>query len=426
MKKDEFFAQLRTAFAGMDEELIMDILGDYENHFKEGMENGKSEEEICDELGNVEEIRQAFLDENPAAMTINVNSFVSNDSGAANKQSDSNIVFPINRVTDTNNTDDANFNSNSDTVGNSDIYNRFYPGIQRVNVQLTDADIEIKKSSTNEVELSVTGGLADDMEALKETLRVSASVGTLSIQQEKKAGISVSYAASRLCGLKVGKYSARIAIHIAVPEQFEKIKVKSISGDIVANDISSGSFLVEAVSGDISVDQLNTTQCELNSKSCDIKANNISAKTLLIHTGSGDVGVEDCQADELFASSISGDVNVIACKADKMDVVSISGDIKAEFDKSAQCRAKSTSGDCKVTIGNQVDAVVSSTSGDVNVRYIGEIGLEMTLSSTSGDVSAVCGGINSKGKKKVQERFGEPDSKLKASTISGDIKVRDC
>ena len=33
MKKDEFFAQLRTAFAGMDEELIMDILGDYENHF---------------------------------------------------------------------------------------------------------------------------------------------------------------------------------------------------------------------------------------------------------------------------------------------------------------------------------------------------------------------------------------------------------
>ena len=25
-----------------------------------------------------------------------------------------------------------------------------------------------------------------------------------------------------------------------------------------------------------------------------------------------------------------------------------------------------------------------------------------------------------------KERFGEPDSKLKASTISGDIKVRDC
>ena len=389
MKKDEFFAQLRTAFAGMDEELLTDILGDYENHFKEGIENGKSEEEICEELGNVEEIRQAFLDENPAAMTINVN-------------------------------------SNSDAVGNSDIYNRFYPGIQRVNAQLTDADIEIKKSNTNEVELSVTGGLADDMEALKETLRVSASVGTLSIQQEKKAGISVSYAASRLFGLKVGKYSAGIAIHIAVPEQFEKIKVKNISGDIVVNDISSERFLVEAVSGDISVDQLNTKQCELNSKSGDIKTNNSSAKTLLIHTGSGDVGVEDCQADELFASSISGDVNVIACKADKMDVVSISGDIKAEFDKSAQCRAKSTSGDCKVTIGNQVDAVVSSTSGDVNVRYIGEIGLEMVLSSTSGDVSAVCGGINSKGKKKVQERFGEPDSKLKASTISGDIKVRDC
>ena len=48
MKKNEFFAQLRTAFAGMDEELLTDILGDYENHFKEGMENGKREEETCD------------------------------------------------------------------------------------------------------------------------------------------------------------------------------------------------------------------------------------------------------------------------------------------------------------------------------------------------------------------------------------------
>ena len=31
MKKNEFFAQLRTAFAGMDEELIMNILSDYKS-----------------------------------------------------------------------------------------------------------------------------------------------------------------------------------------------------------------------------------------------------------------------------------------------------------------------------------------------------------------------------------------------------------
>ena len=95
-------------------------------------------------------------------------------------------------------------------------------------------------------------------------------VGTLSIQREKKAVISVSYAASRLFGLKVGKYSAGIVIHIAVPEQFEKIKVKSISGDI--------------------------------------KANNSNAKTLLIHTGSGD-GEWKIVGQMNFASSVSGDVN---------------------------------------------------------------------------------------------------------------------
>ncbi len=422
MKKDEFFAQLRTAFAGMDEELVKDILGDYENHFEEGMENGKSEEEICEELGNVEEIRQAFLEENPAAMTINVNSFASNNSGANSDGSDE--------------ADEADVADHSDC---SDIYNRSYPGIQRVNAQLINADIEIKKSNINNVELSVTGGVAEDRETLKETLHVSASAGTLTIQQEKKAGNSVSEVTSWIFGLKAGKlYSTGLMIQIAVPEQFEEIRVKSASGDINANGVSCDRFLVEATSGDISVTELNAKQCELQAKSGDIQAKDISAKTLLIHTGSGDVEVENCQADELQASSTSGDVNATACQADKMDIVSVSGDIEATFDKSAQCRAKSTSdksaqcrakstsGDCKVTIKNQVDAVVSSTSGDVSVRYIGGVGLEMALSSTSGDVSVACGGINSKGKKKMQESFGAPDSKVKASTISGDIKVRDC
>ena len=44
------------------------------------------------------------------------------------------------------------------------------------------------------------------------------------------------------------------------------------------------------------------------------------------------------------------------------------------------------------------------------------------MALSSGDVSAVCGEINSKGKEKSAGRFGEPDSKLKISTISGDIK----
>ena len=413
MKKDEFFAQLRTVFAGMDEELVKDILGDYENHFEEGMENGKSEEEICEELGNVEEIRQAFLEENPAAVTINVNSFVAND-------------LKTNQMTNsaTNSATDSNGVDGSD---HSDIYNRSYPGIQRINAQLVNADIEIKKSRTNNVELSVVGGIAEDREALKEALHVSASAGTLTIQEKKKPGGNTSQVVSWIFGLKAGKmYSTGLMIQIAVPEQFEEIRTKSMSGDIEANGVSCERFFVEAISGDIFVDELNTKQCELQAKSGDIKAKNSSAKILLIHTGSGDVEVENCQAEELQASSTSGDVNETACKADKMDVVSVSGDMEAEFDKSAQCRAKSTSGDCKVTIKNQVDAVVSSTSGDVSVRYIGGVGFEMVLSSTSGDVSVACGGINSKGKKKVQESFGAPDSKVKASTISGDIKVRDC
>lgn len=61
--------------------------------------------------------------------------------------------------------------------------------------------------------------------------------------------------------------------------------------------------------------------------------------------------------------------------------------------------------------------------GDFQVRFREKFEVKFLLLTR---LSVVCGGINSKGKKKVQESFGALDSKVKASTISGDIKVRDC
>ena len=58
MKKDEFLPTAARLRKEMDEELLTDILGDYENHFKEGMENGKGRG--LTKAWKYREIRQAF------------------------------------------------------------------------------------------------------------------------------------------------------------------------------------------------------------------------------------------------------------------------------------------------------------------------------------------------------------------------------
>jgi uncharacterized membrane protein len=52
MNKEQFLNQLKRSLSGIPETEKKDILYDYEEHFRSGMENGQAEEEIARSLGN--------------------------------------------------------------------------------------------------------------------------------------------------------------------------------------------------------------------------------------------------------------------------------------------------------------------------------------------------------------------------------------
>ena len=56
MNKDEFFIQLKKELRATKESDRKDIIEDYQEHFEEAKKKGKSEEEICKELGNPRDI----------------------------------------------------------------------------------------------------------------------------------------------------------------------------------------------------------------------------------------------------------------------------------------------------------------------------------------------------------------------------------
>lgn len=60
MTKQQFIARLKSRLSNLDRQTMEDILYDYEEHFAIGMENGKSEEEICRALGLPEQIASQY------------------------------------------------------------------------------------------------------------------------------------------------------------------------------------------------------------------------------------------------------------------------------------------------------------------------------------------------------------------------------
>lgn len=63
MTKDEFLTRMERSLTILAPHERIDILSDYVEHFREGEENGKTEEEIAASLGDPEELAKTFLEQ---------------------------------------------------------------------------------------------------------------------------------------------------------------------------------------------------------------------------------------------------------------------------------------------------------------------------------------------------------------------------
>ena len=62
--KQDFLDRLKASISRLPLQDQADILNDYEEHFRIGLENGKTEAEIAGSLGSPEELGASFVEEN--------------------------------------------------------------------------------------------------------------------------------------------------------------------------------------------------------------------------------------------------------------------------------------------------------------------------------------------------------------------------
>jgi hypothetical protein len=172
-------------------------------------------------------------------------------------------------------------------------------------------------------------------------------------------------------------------VSIAVPRGAE-IELGTVSGDGLVSGIHAPAR-VRTVSGTVVVDGV---------------VGKVSARTV-----SGEIEVRD-QDGEFSGESVSGAVSVHATNLPSLSSNSVSGDVSVDL------------------LGSPSELRVQTVSGDVTLRFPAGAGYDVRARSVSGAVVADGRRLDSHhGPVKGRLSAGDPDVRLVANTVSGDVTL---
>ncbi len=340
MNKAEFMEELKKALGSfqnteMDEEVISDINA----HFDEALRAGQSEAQICEMLGNPNEIAAQFHADGPS------------EAIKSEVVESSEISCQENKV-------------------NAGLY-----------VDLCDADLICAPyhGSAFQVEVRHQGERIEDNNFI-----IRETENGLEIRQKRPIGFVEHL-------FRVFKHRT---LFVGVPAQFQgDISVKTLSGDVRIDTLSEvNSFICKVTSGNVNIDGVST----LNTFSCNVVSGNIklskvkAMQVLCADTKSGNVTMDQCTGDT-EARSLSGNVHLRSHKG-SVTGKSFSGNVRVDTDcitKNSYLETKS--GEVNLVLDKLLaNLALSCLSGNIKFS-IRELAGDVNAETTSGNVTGYLG-----------------------------------
>lgn len=388
MNRNEYLSLIKTALseAGVDQGIIEEIISDYEEHFRMGMKHNKSEEEICIELGAVDEIVAEI-----SAM------------GAVNKKvkedKKDTIVDKVNTFAVANKEIESSKESSEHTP------------FTKLQVDGICADIIIKSGVVFKVDYINNGSEKDKL-----------AYQFYHYQDGDTFYVGVKENFSKML-FRILR-NVDIALIIQVPGHVKDIKVKVASGDCEIEGVKLQKIAMYSASGDIKMKQIVSTEADLHTSSGDLLVENSNVDMLYTKSSSGDVQVMYTNSKFQKCNSSSGDIEINGGTIDKVEAQSASGDVKC-YSVSREYFLKSISGDVTVRMHGDGEATYESISGDIGIHLDNnQNGYTLNASTVSGDVNISYMGMYQSDCKSGHYTFGNQGSKIYAKTVSGDIDLK--
>lgn len=358
MNKEEFLTSIKNSLEGIPEKELKDILYDYEEHFTIGLAEGKTEEQICEELGDPKEIGRNYISgftikekEQPphpikrnntlyvilALVCITVGLLlIIKPMYNRNIFSNGNSIGGINigsngiKVGDLSidstgihsgsiNIDstgihgdgisiDANGINTGTSVTSSSVLSQSYNmisvnesknidlvGITKLNIENESSNINFIQDNGKLLRVELKGEVSNN---LKPVLEVISKHG------EAKVSLTFDKLSSET------NNSTNLKFNIYIPSTYNNdINLKSQSGNIDIKDLKLNNLLFDISSGNTQIDNLNLNNLEMSSVSGNLTAKSISSKNAKIKWGSGNIEVSNLLGNANIALS-SGNINL--------------------------------------------------------------------------------------------------------------------
>lgn len=463
MNKQEYMQDLKSRLSIFPEELSNEIMEDYEEHFRVGMSRGKSEEQICGELGDVTEM----IEEIKELQGYTGQGF--ERSGSADQETDKREELNQAEMRrETENSEEADRKAEQDPAEHPDTEQKtdFGKAWSKAVLQEEPAD-----AGTNEKEQPITEGKAAGRQELSiSRVVIDGIFADVTVQKSADDRVEIVYENSGnerdqsmyhfykriegktiYAGLeKTDLYSGilrflsvpRIRITVFAPQGMDEIAVTTASGDVEFYETDSDKVTGKSASGDIRLETVRTGHGTFSSLSGDVRAHSVMGSEISFSSKSGNLKLENCDIDRIHGSSLSGNVKLEGIKSDRitgkstsgnvklssvagkeLELSSISGDVKVESSKTGYLSASAKSGSVKVEAGIG-EADLNSISGNIHVDLRnGAEGYRAEARTVSGSVTLQCGEEKVKISGKGTHTFGNGEIVIRAKTVSGSIRL---
>ncbi len=401
MTKQEYMANLQEKLERFGRELQEEILEDYRQHFAEGENEGKADEEIIEELGNIEEmIRELSEDDLPeefaqrameqGGLCESAGQEVSGAGEAAQREP---------RDTD---------------LKRTFSYSGFYKAMV---LEGKVANVRVERSEDDQIHVEyeakgVSSQVNYEYYQYEEDGVFYAGVkrrkGARDEGDNEEKMVKVTLFGRTIISYgNVGSFSVggqNITLTVRVPGSVPKLTAKTASGNVDISGIELESLEGNSASGNVSVDQ-------------------VVADRLKAHTASGNVKVEHAEFISASLDTASGNVKAEMIKGRDLHCGTGSGNIKVDA-AVAEYHLGTGSGNIKVrSVGASERIDMGTGSGSIKLEMEGAEGMEATVRSASGSVHIGWGEEDSQKVKNGTYAYGNSACKVKANTGSGSIRI---
>lgn len=448
MNKMEYLDALKEALKDTDKDVMNEILADYEEHFQAGMENGKSEEEICEELGSIEDLVEDIREVYGTEKNQKDNKKTTQEE-KSNEDQNGAFHFKFDKF----HFDDMNGDTIGDVINSA--LNTAGEVISEIDVKALSKTV---KSTINQAATafgdftdSCMNGMGFDMgscsskaaEGTKENtsrsygagndtskydeaeesgqqeqestvpnkLVVDGTVAEVIVKKSENGKLNLNYVNNGnerqkriyefyscqegdtvYAGVrKVGKsvflmdFSEKsIIISVELPATMEKVQLKTANGTIDVKDCTTSSIFISSASGNLKLNKVAAKECQVKAVSGNIDVRDVITGQMKCNATSGNITAKNIETDNLSLKSVSGSLNTNTVKAKIMNCECLSGGIKFTDATVSESRIKSTSSDISINNFEMNNADISSVSGELNCTSVTGDGLR---------ASTVSGGI---------------------------------